>query len=424
LIDRARLDANRPLNAFVEWDWTASAGEGPLADLTVGVKANIAVRGFDWNAGMELHRGRKAGLDAEVVARLRMAGARIIGTLNMDEAALGAKTDNPWFGDTINPHRAGYTPGGSSGGSGAAVAAGLCDVALGTDTMGSIRKPASYCGVYGFKPAGTSVGQSGVIACEPSLDAVGPLARDLGTLERVWDVIKTPLPFRGGAGGGNSPRFPSPTSESVESPHPNPSPEGEGLAILQDLGGVECSPDVLAAYEQAKAALGVMVEIALPHPLSRARYAGFVMTARALSEQFANADPALLSERFKRLIAYGPRRSDADWGEDQRVIADTAEAFRAAVATHGAILTPTSPAPAFPHSEDAPANQADLTAPANFADLPAISIPGGWSDGLPFGMQLIGRTGDEAGLFALARKLDSALNAYRRPPHFHEGEAP
>ncbi len=395
MIDRARLDANRPLNAFVEWDWDATAGDGPLSDLVAGVKANIAVKGFDWNAGMELHRGWTAGRDAEVVWRLRTAGARILGTLNMDEAALGAKTDNPWFGETQNPHRIGYTPGGSSGGSGAAVAAGLCDVALGTDTMGSIRKPASYCGVYGFKPSRTSVNPGGLIPCERSLDAIGPLARDIDTIERVWDVIRSDA-----ASGGGAP---------------------ETVAVIANLGGVECHPDVLAAYGQAKAALGVAAEITLPHPLSRARFAGFVLTARALSADLADADPALLSDRLKRLIAYGPRRSEADWAEDQRVLRETADAFRAAVDAHGAILLPTSPGPAFPHEQDAPANQADLTAPANFADLPAISIPGGWSGGLPFGMQLIGRTGDETALFALARRLDSALNAYRRPPNFFEG---
>jgi aspartyl-tRNA(Asn)/glutamyl-tRNA(Gln) amidotransferase subunit A len=177
--------ANAPLNAFVDWDEGATGGEGALAGLTIGVKANIAVKGLPWTGGMALHRHRIAERDAEVVARLRAAGAAIIGSLNLEEAALGAKTDNPWFGATQNPHRLGYTPGGSSGGSGAAVAAGLCDVALGTDTMGSIRIPAAYCGVYGFKPAHSAISQDGLEKSEPSLDTIGPLARDLHTLERV-----------------------------------------------------------------------------------------------------------------------------------------------------------------------------------------------------------------------------------------------
>lgn len=154
MIDTAAVEKlNERLNAFTDIDRSASYANGPLAGITVGVKANIAVRNMPWTAGMEALRNRIAGEDAAVVASLRGAGAAIIGMLNMEEAALGAKTDNPFFGATQNPHQAGYSPGGSSGGSGAAVAAGLCDVALGTDTMGSVRIPAAYCGVYGFKPA-------------------------------------------------------------------------------------------------------------------------------------------------------------------------------------------------------------------------------------------------------------------------------
>ncbi len=124
-----------------------------------------------------------------VIVRLRKAGAAIAGILNMEEAALGAKTDNPHFGATHNPHRKGFSPGGSSGGSGAAVAAGLCDVALGTDTMGSVRIPAAHCGVYGFKPATARVSQDGLDPADASLDAIGPLARSLDMLERVACVI-------------------------------------------------------------------------------------------------------------------------------------------------------------------------------------------------------------------------------------------
>jgi aspartyl-tRNA(Asn)/glutamyl-tRNA(Gln) amidotransferase subunit A len=140
------------LNAFVDWDRSAAFGDGPLGDLTLGIKSNIAVAGLPWTGGMGLRRDIVAARDAEVVRRLRDAGAAILGTLNMHEAALGATTDNAFNGRTHNPHRHGHTPGGSSGGSGAAVAAGLCDAALGTDTLGSIRIPAAYNGVYGLKP--------------------------------------------------------------------------------------------------------------------------------------------------------------------------------------------------------------------------------------------------------------------------------
>ncbi|WP_367947264.1 amidase family protein [Sphingopyxis sp. BSNA05] len=123
------------------------------------------------------------------MARLRAAGAAIIGTLNMEEAALGAKTDNIFFGATQNPHHIGYTPGGSSGGSAAAVAAGLCDVALGTDTMGSVRIPAAYCGIYGLKPTRGAISQDGLEIAEATLDSIGPMARSLEDLEACSRIL-------------------------------------------------------------------------------------------------------------------------------------------------------------------------------------------------------------------------------------------
>jgi aspartyl-tRNA(Asn)/glutamyl-tRNA(Gln) amidotransferase subunit A len=342
---------------------------------------------------MALHQNRSAERDAEVVATLRRAGAAIIGTLNMEEAALGAKTDNPWFGATQNPHRIGHSPGGSSGGSGAAVAAGLCDAALGTDTMGSVRVPAAYCGIYGFKPAQDAASDDGIEPCEPFLDVPGPLARDLDTLERVAAVI-------------------SDVGDHALTGAP---------LTLAGLGGVECHPAVLAMENEAANVLGVTEALTLPHPLSRVRFAGFIRSAKALAAHFAEAPPEQLSDNLRRLIAYGPRRSPADWAEDQAVMQQTADVLRDAVERRGPLVLPTVPGPAFPHSQAAPANQADFTCLANIAVLPAITLPAGWADGLPIAMQIIGRRGEEAALFALARRLDSALYAYRRPPHFFEG---
>ncbi|MEP2178460.1 MAG: amidase, partial [Marinomonas sp.] len=176
-------------NAFLYRDDDAIEGvsnaSDPLAGMTVGVKANIAVKGMPFHAGIGAWDNRKADADAEVVARLKSAGAVISGILNMEEGALGSKTDNPHFGPTQNPHKSGYSPGGSSGGSAAAVAAGLCDIALGSDTMGSVRIPAAHCGIYGFKPATDSISQIGLIPADPSLDAIGPLASNLDDLEAV-----------------------------------------------------------------------------------------------------------------------------------------------------------------------------------------------------------------------------------------------
>ena len=153
--------------------------------------------------------------------------------------------------------------------------------------------------------------------------------------------------------------------------------------------------------------------------LSRIRFAGFIATSRAMATHFAGADSTKLSDTLKALLAYGPRRSDADWAEDQAILGATRHAVQTAIEQQGFILLPTAPQTAFPHSEAAPANQADFTCLANIAGLPAISIPAGWSDeGLPIGMQIIGQVGDEAGLFAIAKTLDHTLAAYRPPALF------
>lgn len=379
-----------PYNAFLDLDPAAHPGTGPLAGTTVGVKANIMVQGLPWSAGMELHRERIAERDAEGVARLRDAGCAILGTLNMEEAALGSKTDNPWFGATQNPHRIGHTPGGSSGGSGAAVAAGLCDAALGSDTMGSVRIPAAHCGIYGFKPATARVSQDGLEPADLMLDAIGPLARDLNLLERVARAMSD---FGDGA------------------------VVGDGATLIGH--GVDVNVEVAAAFANALPAN--VAEVRLNWPLSRICYAGFVHVARAMDQHLQGADSEKLSGHLRRLVSYGPRRSDADWAEDQRVLSNICDQVRAEVARYGFLILPTTPNPPFPHSEAEPVHQANFTCLANIAGLPALSLPMGWTeDGLPIGVQLIGLPGHEAGLFALARRLDLALNAYAPPPPMGE----
>lgn len=377
--------ANAPLNAFSDFDRSAAFGEGPLAGLTVGIKANIAVAGMPWHAGLAAFETRLGTRDADVVALLRQAGAAIIGVLNMEEAALGAKSDNPHFGAVQNPHRIGFSPGGSSGGSGAAVAAGLCDIALGTDTMGSVRIPASHCGVYGFKPATASVSQEGLEPADLSLDAIGPLARELDTLERATRVI---------SGVGEA------------------ALEGAGATLAEH--GVEVHPDVARAFDAALAALGALpANVALSHPQSRIRFAGFIGVSR---EMAAHLRGVPTSQRLAKLLTYGPRRSIADWAEDCTILERTRAEVGKVVEEHGFLILPTVPNPPFLHGDPEPAAQADFTCLANIAGLPAISIPAGWTeDGLPIGVQLIGPAGAEAGLFALARQIDKTLRAYRPP---------
>ncbi len=388
--------ANAPLNAFTDFDREVRFGEGPLKNMAIGVKANIAVAGLPWTGGMQAYRDRIARKDAEVVRRLRDAGAAIVGTLNMEEAALGAKTDNPFFGATQNPHKIGYTPGGSSGGSGAAVAAGLCDVALGTDTMGSVRVPAAYCGVYGLKPSRGSISQDGLELCEPMLDTIGPLARSLEELEACSRLM---MDF-------NSP-------QAINN-----------IVLLENLGKVECEPAVLEAYDKAKEILGAQTIFSLPCPLTQVRFSGFILASLALAESLSDIvknNPDGLSDHLKHLLTYGRKRTADFLAKDRKILEQTKDALVAAVGPNGAILLPTTPQAAFSHDEKPPVNQADFTCLASVAGLPAISIPAGWNeDGLPVGVQLIGAAGNEAGLFELARKLDEKLDAYRRPETFLE----
>lgn len=394
MIDLAALKAaDAPIHAFVDWDEGAAdapPAPGPLAGLTVGIKANIAVADLPWTGGMGLYRDRLSDRDAAVVTQLRAAGATILGTLNMHEAALGATTDNPFFGQTQNPHRIGYTPGGSSGGSAAAVAAGLCDLALGTDTLGSIRIPAAYCGVYGLKPTHGVLSQDGLICLEPSFDVIGPLAASVALVEAGWRAL------------GGSPAAHSPSLSR--------------LMLLEDLGGVAIEPAVERAHARAIAALDLPTRsMALTDTPGTLREAGLGACIAYLSDELGDAaHGAGISPALAAILTLGSRLPPRP-----ELIARAKAQLIDALGDDGLLLLPTAPQTAFPHSQRAPANQADFTTLASIAGLPALSLPAGWGDdGLPVGVQIIGPAGSEAALFATARQLDAALNAYGRPPQF------
>ncbi|HEU4970206.1 amidase [Sphingomonas sp.] len=380
--------ANAPLNAFVDWDHDAAPGEGPLAGLTIGIKSNIAVAGLPWTGGMALRRDIVADRDAAVVAGLRVAGACILGSLNMHEAAMGATTDNPWFGRTHNPHRIGYTPGGSSGGSGAAVAAGLCDAALGTDTLGSVRIPAAFTGVYGLKPSWGGVDTDGLVFLTRRFDCIGPLARTLDVLERVWNVIGT--------------------SGNEDAPFTR-------VLHLPDLGGVEVQPAVGAAYRRALDAIPLPREpLVLPAEPTTIRMAALVEIARELIEDIgadrtARAD--LISDELKFIMDTFERVEPKP-----ELLERTRDTLLSALGANGALLMPTCPQAPFAHGRP-PASQADFTGLANIAGLPALAIPAGLNEErLPVGVQLVGPQGSETRLIALARSLEPVLGGYTPPP--------
>ena len=162
---------------------------GGLDGITVAIKDNVDIAGLSTSGGIGHYANRIAASDAAIVRRLKAAGAVLIGKTNLHEAALGATTDNPWFGRCVNPLRAGYTPGGSSGGSAAAVAASMCLLAIGTDTMGSVRIPASYCGIAGFIPTRGRLPLDGIMPLSPTLDRVGLLAQSVAVIAGAWHAL-------------------------------------------------------------------------------------------------------------------------------------------------------------------------------------------------------------------------------------------
>lgn len=372
-------------SAAAESDRRIAEGKArPLEGVPIAVKANIAVRGLSWNAGMAARREIIPTEDAEAVASLRAAGAIILGSLNMHEAALGATSDNPWFGRAMNPHRMGHTPGGSSGGSGAAVAAGLCVAALGTDTLGSVRIPAAYNGVYGIKPTHGAISGIGLAPLSQWLDSIGPLARTLDDLERLlrvmMDLGEAAAPTR--------------------------------LLLLHGVAA-DCETEMLDAYKRTVTAIALPQEtLALPNSLEKIRFASFVDAARELTEHLGASlqdDADRISPELHFLLDVARKRS-GEHAEMRALLQRTRDRLLSMIGTDGVLLTPTTPQAAFAHCERPPVTQSSFTGLANIAGLPAISIPAGVNaERLPLAVQLIGTPGSEAALIALARELETEL---------------
>ena len=385
------------LRSFVELDTAAARTAAADSDrrivdlrelegVPIAIKSNIAVAGLRWTAGMQGRKAVVATHDAEAVSILRAAGAIILGTLNMDEAALGATGDNRFFGRVSNPHAPKRSPGGSSGGSAAAVAAGLCFAALGTDTLGSVRIPAAYTGIYGLKPGAGAVTTQGVFPLAGRLDTIGILARSLDDICLVSTILVPHLEH----------------SQPVT------------IATLKDLGHVICEPAVLAAYSSALEVLGgAQYEVALPCLASTLRTGAFVEVACELAENIDALSRDALSPDLHRLLRYAARTNP-----QTDLLAQAHDMLRDALIGRVLVL-PSVPQAAFLHGDRAPTNQADFTVLANIAGLPALAIPAGRdSFGLPVSVQLIGGPNSESRLLALGRLLDSRLRGYAPPPLF------
>ncbi len=400
-----RLDRERALADGHAAEARAGRGEsrGPLDGVAFAVKENIDLAGWPTRAGLR-DEPPPARADAPVVARLREAGAIPVGQTAMDEAAFGAATDNPHYGRTMNPRRAGFSPGGSSGGSAAAVAAGMVPFALGTDTLGSVRIPAAYCGVIGFKPSFGRVSCRGVVPLAPSLDHVGVLATDVALTRQAYLAMVD--------ASADDPTLWPPT------PLPAPS-EPPILGIPDALDAVELEPAIRNAFDRAidriaRAGFGLQ-QVHLPGWIpATARKASLLLLeaeAAALHAKWL-ADPnAPISEGLRKALQYG---RDCGAGRVAQALV-TASAVRRAAAfafTEVSFLVmPTCPQPAFAFGQPAPVNQAELTALANLAGLPAISLPltNPADSDLPAGLQLVGPAFGDERLLDLAEAVAGAL---------------
>jgi aspartyl-tRNA(Asn)/glutamyl-tRNA(Gln) amidotransferase subunit A len=351
---------------------------GPLAGMVIGLKSNIRVAGQAWTAGIGARAGMIAQADAPLVARLRGAGALILSRLAMDEGALGAATDNPHFGRCENPAYPGHSAGGSSGGSAAAVAAGAVDAAFGSDTMGSVRIPAAYCGVYGLKVGSEALDMEGVFPLAPSLDALGLFAKTPQMLKTVLDGL---VPARG-------------TRSGID-----------GWIACDPAALSGCHPDVISFHDTIHAALRKL--IGPPSIFGPVDFAALRSDAFLLTEVEAVASlggEAGLSPGLAKLVDYGRSMRPEKLEAAKERLAGSSNAAIAAIGGTRVLLLPCVAQPPFAQGTRAPAGQADFTVLANIADLPAISIPKTGAQP-PVAVQLVGPKGSERALVELARSL-------------------
>jgi len=429
------LDAEGARAAAARADAELAAGRdrGPLHGIPIALKDNLCTEGLRTTCGSRLLRDWVAPYDATVVGRIRSAGAVPIGKTNMDEFAMGSSNENSAFGPVRNPRDPSRVPGGSSGGSAAAVAAGIVSLALGSDTGGSVRQPAAHCGVVGLKPSWGRVSRYGLVAFGSSLDQVGPLANDVAGAATLLGVIAGADPLDSTSSNEPVADYTAP----VESDRPLR--VGVPAEYLDGL-----STEARAALDVGLAAIGgaVIVPVSLPHT-SFAIAAYYVLASAEASANLSRFDGVRYGARVEPAGGgldgmYTATRSEGFGAEVQRRILlgtfalssgyydayyGKAEAARRAIKRDFAsafgevdvIAGLTAPTTAFPlGSKTADPVQMYLsdvfTIPASLAGLPAVSVPiGADADGLPWGLQLIAPAFQEATLLAAAARVEGGL---------------
>ena len=437
--ERARSEARRV-------DEARASGEdlGPLAGLPLAIKDNLCTRGIRTTCSSRMLENFVPPYESTVTGRLWEAGAVLMGKTNLDEFAMGGSTETSAFGATANPWNTDHVPGGSSGGSAAAVATGSCLAALGSDTGGSIRQPASFCGVVGLKPTYGRVSRWGLVAFASSLDQVSPFASSVVDAAELLQVIAGPDPRDSTCLNIKVPDFSAGLNKSIR---------GIRVGLIRECFEAEgLDPEVRASTQAAAAQLeslgAELVEVNCPRfndgiatyyviapseaSANLARYDGVkygfradnadslaAMTARSRAEGFgAEVQRRILIGTYALSAGY----VDAYYRKAQQVRTLIRNDFDAAFQSADVLLTPTAPTTAFrtgTHADDPLAMYlADLlTVPVNLAGLPAISVPCGFSSGgLPIGMQLIGNVLDEARLLQVAHQYEKVADVMSKRP--------
>ncbi len=429
--------AAEDLNAYT---WVADAAPetfetgAPLRGIPLAVKDLFCTEGVPSQAGSKILEGYRPPYTATAVARLQDAGATLLGKTNQDEFAMGSSNENSAFGAVLNPWDRTRVPGGSSGGSAAAVAAGLAPWALGTDTGGSIRQPAALCGIVGLKPTYGTVSRFGMIAFASSLDQAGPFTRDVTDAALLYRHMTGTDPSDSTA-VGHPEEIALPTAERLD---------GLRLAVPDELAtGEGVEPGVMAAFEAAlerARELGASVShCSLPtagHALSAyyvlapaeassnlARFDGVRYGLRVPADDLVSMYTETRHDGFgaevKRRILIGTYALssgyyDAYYASAQKARTLIAREFASVFEQADLIVTPTSPSVAFPlgaKTDDPLAMYLNdfFTVPMSLAGIPAISIPCGLSEGLPVGLQLAGPAFSENRILGAAHALEGAL---------------
>jgi aspartyl-tRNA(Asn)/glutamyl-tRNA(Gln) amidotransferase subunit A len=431
------VTADAALARADEIDAQVAAGQdpGPLAGVPIALKDNLCTTGIPTTCSSKILDGWKPPYDATVVERLRAAGAIAVGKTNLDEFAMGSSTENSAFGPTRNPHDTGRVPGGSSGGSAAAVAAGFAPLALGSDTGGSIRQPAAFCGIVGAKPTYGVVSRYGLVAFASSLDQIGPFATTVADAATLLEVISGHDPLD----STSIPEPPLALSDQL-----GRGVEGLRVGVVKELLDAEgIAPDVAArtraAVEALEGAGAKVEEVSVPAVIyglsayyliapaeassNLARYDGvrygLRVDAPTTGEMYDRTRTAGFGPEVERRIMLGTYALsagyyDAFYGKAQKVRTLIIRDFDAAYERCDVLLSPTAPTTAFAFGAKADPLAMYLndvcTIPSNLAGHPAISVPfGTGDDGLPVGVQVMAPALGEAVMFRVAAALEGAL---------------